>query len=101
MDTYRSYENFEKNCNSLADLLKKYPYTDGFFGSDLWAVVAVKTALKLGYKIPKDFKIIGYDGTILSEITTPSITTVSYTHLDVYKRQAPGRPAAVFYPFRR
>ena len=49
MDTYRSYENFEKNCNSLADLLKKYPYTDGFFGSDLWAVVAVKTALKLGY----------------------------------------------------
>lgn len=76
MDTYRSYENFEKNCNSLADLLKKYPYTDGFFGSDLWAVVAVKTALKLGYKIPKDFKIIGYDGTILSEITTPSITTI-------------------------
>ena len=33
MDTYRSYENFEKNCNSLADLLKNLPIQMVFLGA--------------------------------------------------------------------
>ena len=33
MDTYRSYENFEKNCNSLADLLKNIPIQMVFLGA--------------------------------------------------------------------
>ena len=45
------------------------------------------TAEVLGYKVPQDFKVTGFDNLDKAAYFNP----VSYTHLDVYKRQ--GYPA--------
>lgn len=57
------------------ELLEQYPDIDGFFAVDLFAAAMQYEAKKIGLKVPEDLKIVGYDGTIYSEIE--DITTVS------------------------
>lgn len=66
----------DKHRSIIREQLERYPDVDGFFSSDLWAVSALKEAIKLGRKVPQDLKIVGYDDTILTEITTPPITSI-------------------------
>ena len=58
------------------ELLKKYPQVDGFFCNDLFAAAALHAATELSISVPDQLKLIGYDGTIIGEISTPSITSV-------------------------
>ena len=65
----------------LHEKLDEISDCDAFFGGDLWAVAALQEAIARGKSVPKNFKIIGYDGTPYSEIVTPPITTIR-THAD-------------------
>lgn len=48
-----------------------------FTGSDEVAAGFITEAMKLGIKIPEEIAVLGFDNQILSELTTPSITTIS------------------------
>ena len=61
----------------LADsLLETYPGVDTFFATDVVAMEVVKSALKAGLRVPEDIQVIGYDGTFISSMMYPVITTV-------------------------
>lgn len=76
LDVHEYSLDFEGQKEIIKKLLLENPKTDGFFSSDLWAVSALKTAHKLGICVPDELQIVGYDGTIYTEITTPEITVV-------------------------
>ena len=58
------------------NLLREHPETDGVFCNDLCAAAVLNAAMSLQIRVPEQLKIVGYDGTLLSEIVTPSITTI-------------------------
>jgi LacI family transcriptional regulator len=59
-------------------LLTKHPEVDGIFaGNDVMAIGVIKAAEMLGYKVPEQLKVVGFDGIELSEIISPELTTVS------------------------
>lgn len=50
---------------------------DGIFASnDILASMCVSTALSLGYRIPQDIKIVGYDDIPISAMMYPPLTTI-------------------------
>ena len=57
-------------------LLKDHPGTDGFFCNDLCATAVLNAAATLHISVPKQLKVVGYDGSLVSEIATPSITSI-------------------------
>ena len=72
----RDSHTFHDYRQIVLDLLREHPQTDGIFCNDLCAAAALSAATFLHLRVPEDLKLIGYDGTLLSEIVTPSITTV-------------------------
>lgn len=61
----------------VSEAFFRYPEVDGIFASnDVIAVQCIKTALALGYKIPEDIKIVGFDDVYLARMMYPEITTI-------------------------
>ncbi|MEH7474462.1 LacI family DNA-binding transcriptional regulator [Priestia megaterium] len=61
----------------VAELFDEHPEVDGIFASDdLLAALVVAEAQKRGKNIPRDLKIVGYDGTEASQTLLPGLTTV-------------------------
>jgi len=54
-----------------------YPELDGIFADDITACCCVSELLKRGTRVPEDVKVLGYDGLELTQLTTPSITTIA------------------------
>lgn len=57
-------------------ILEEYPDVDGIFSVDLVASSIIKYAQKKNIQIPEELKVVGYDGTDISQIVNPSITTI-------------------------
>jgi LacI family transcriptional regulator len=84
-------ENIIIRTDSEMDLVEKINdlysnnLVDGVFALDENdSVVALKTGVKKGYKIPKDLKIIGFaDGILASRRLSPSLTTVSQHGIEI------------------
>ena len=72
----RDSHTFHDYRQIVLGLLREHPETDGIFCNDLCAAAVLNAAMSLQLRVPDQLKIIGYDGTFLSEIVTPSITTV-------------------------
>ena len=72
----RDSHTFHDYRQIVLGLLREHPETDGIFCNDLCAAAVLNAAMSLQLRVPEQLKIIGYDGTFLSEIVTPSITTV-------------------------
>ena len=52
---------------------------DGIFVSnDAFAVHCIKELKKVGYRIPEDIKIIGFNNDPVSEVVSPDLTTIDY-----------------------
>lgn len=66
--------NFE---NEIENLIKNNGIDAIFAVNELFAVTAIKMAMKLGKKIPEDIAIIGFTDGIISKYSSPAITTVS------------------------
>lgn len=58
------------------EITDKYPDVDGFFATDIMAASLVKTAVMKGRRFPEDFKVVSYDGTYLSRMSYPRLTTI-------------------------
>lgn len=64
------------NRQLIRKQLLAFPDIDGYFGNDISCIAAIEEARALGKRIPDDFQVISCDGTYLSEIYTPQITTI-------------------------
>ena len=50
---------------------------DGIFASsDLIAAQVLQVCRKLGKRVPEDIKLIGFDDVLISQLTTPPISTI-------------------------
>lgn len=67
----------EKTCEVLDELRNKGVFFDAVAAADdELAVGAVKYALQHGLRIPEDFRIAGYNNSLLSTCSSPEITTL-------------------------
>ncbi len=61
----------------IEQLFNRNSKIDGIFAvNELYAIIAMKVARKLGLKIPNDIQFIGFTDGVLSKHATPSLTTV-------------------------
>jgi len=70
--------NFEEGEKSLKTLLKKSPNVDSVFcaAGDVTAIGVLDQAKDSGIKVPGDLAVISYDDIYISNLTSPSLTTV-------------------------
>lgn len=51
---------------------------DGIFAvNEIYAATVIKVARRFGYQIPEDIEVIGFTNGVISQFTTPSLTTVA------------------------
>lgn len=61
---------------AATQLMKKYPNTDGIFcANDYIAAGAINALTELGYSIPDEVRVVGFDNRDFSEFWRPKITT--------------------------
>ncbi len=73
---------------AVTQVLAQAPETTAIVGSnDMQTIGALKKLQELGYKVPDDFSLVGFDDITIAPLTTPPITTI---HVD---RLALGRVA--------
>nr|WP_302418354.1 LacI family DNA-binding transcriptional regulator [uncultured Romboutsia sp.] len=66
----------EQNLHYIDYMFNSYKDIDGVFATDNMAILIIKECYKRGIDIPKDLKIVGYDGTESSELFIPTLTTI-------------------------
>jgi LacI family transcriptional regulator len=67
-----------ENCAAKIEKLLQESKPEAIFAvNELFAVTSIKLATKMGIKVPDDLSIIGFTDGIISQYSTPSITTVS------------------------
>ena len=66
------------NCAVKIEKLLEEQNPDAIFAvNELFAVTSIKQAARKGIKVPQDLSVVGFTDGIISEFSTPSITTVS------------------------
>lgn len=77
------------NCSHKIETLIANKEFDALFAvNELFAVTAIKIANKNGKKVPDDFSVIGFTDGIISQFSTPSITTVSQNGIKMGRKAA-------------
>jgi DNA-binding LacI/PurR family transcriptional regulator len=62
---------------AVVELLRQAPETTAFVCSnDSQAIGALRKLQELGYKVPDDFSLVGFDDIHLAQFTSPPVTTV-------------------------
>ena len=77
--TYEIHETFniQSQHEISRKILNKHPEVDGVFASnDMFAASFIHEAKRFGKDIPKDVKVIGYDGTETCRAFLPELTTI-------------------------
>ena len=65
-------------ANQIKKLFSLKNPPDGIFAvNEIYAAIAMKIANKKGLKIPEDISILGFTDGLISQFTTPSLTTVA------------------------
>ena len=61
----------------MADMLMdKYPDIDGIFAADMVAIACIRQLLKRKKKVPRDVKVVAYDGTYVAKVGVMNLTVV-------------------------
>ncbi len=59
---------------------------DGVFGrNDRLACIGMQAVISMGYKVPDDISVIGFDNSSLSQYTSPKLTTVEMQRKEIGK----------------
>lgn len=69
--TFKNFENYAR------ENFQKHPGVDAIYGADLVALAFLKVAQEQGVRVPEDLKVIGYDGTIVTQMSVQPLTVVS------------------------
>ncbi len=71
----------------IADtLLDKYPDIDGIFAVDMVALACIKRLLKNKKKVPRDIKVVAYDGTYVAKVGVMNLTVVQQPIMELASR---------------
>ena len=69
--------NFSESRKKVSDLLARKPEIDGIFcTTDVLAIGAIKAVNDMGQRVPENVKVVGFDGTSISQHSVPSLTTI-------------------------
>ncbi|MGI6019020.1 MAG: LacI family DNA-binding transcriptional regulator [Marvinbryantia sp.] len=68
-----SYSYNKRIVEKYWEVIRK---ADGCFTNDIGALSCLSVAQKMGLRVPEDFKIIACDGTELTRVITPELTTL-------------------------
>lgn len=60
----------------VTDVFKRGANYDGVFGVDLVVIEYMNEAIRQKIKIPQDLKLVSYDGTYVTRLTEPSLTSI-------------------------
>jgi len=78
-----------KNDDSQEQIRQFYkdnPDIDGIVSADnISGTIAINTAISLGLKVPKDISIIGFADQIISNLSTPKLTTINQNPEEIGK----------------
>lgn len=68
----------EFGFSKAIEMLSKEDRPTAFFAAnDLTAIGVIKAARYMGFEVPRDISVVGYDNTILAEMVDPPLTTVN------------------------
>ncbi|NKI25332.1 LacI family transcriptional regulator [Arenibacter sp. 6A1] len=69
-----------KNIDEVINYIKNQPTPiDGLFvASDSFAAHCIKELKKASFKVPEDIKVVGFNNDPISELISPSLTTINY-----------------------
>jgi LacI family transcriptional regulator len=81
-------EDIEHCEEEIENLIKTQQIDAVFAVNELFAVTAIKSALKFGKKVPKDIAVVGFTDGIISKYSSPSITTVSQNGIKMGRKAA-------------
>lgn len=82
-------QTFEGGYRGVLQLLQQgKPFRSIFACTDNIALGALRALTEKGYRVPQDIAIIGYDNTLVSEMTLPSLTTIDMRAKDLGKQGA-------------
>lgn len=81
-------EDIDNCSNKIKSLINNQDFDALFAVNELFAVTAIKLANKLGKKVPDDFSVIGFTDGIISQFSTPSISTVSQNGIKMGRKAA-------------
>lgn len=80
-------QTFEGGYRGTLQLLEQgIPFRSIFACTDNIALGALRALNEKGYKVPQDIAIIGYDNTLVSEMTYPSLSTIDMRANDLGKQ---------------
>lgn len=73
-----SWNRFEEEYfeSVIRNILQENDKYDGVFGVDVAAILYMNEAKKRGMKIPDDVRIVSYDGTVITRLTSPLMTSI-------------------------
>jgi LacI family transcriptional regulator len=75
---------YRSGYEATNDLLtKKKPPTAVFACNDLMAVGCISAASALGFRVPDDLSVVGFDDVQLASYTNPSLTTVDQPKVEI------------------
>ncbi|NJM80966.1 MAG: LacI family transcriptional regulator [Flavobacterium sp.] len=78
-----------ENCSDAIEELITNKEIDGIFAvNELFAVVAIKAALKKDIKIPEELSVVAFTDGIISKFSTPTITTISQNGVKMGRKAA-------------
>lgn len=86
-------ENIICGCRSREELeedvkrrLRTGSQVDGIFGrNDMIACIAMTVASQIGFKVPEEIKVIGFDDSSISRFCSPKLSTVSLRKAEIAK----------------
>ena len=81
-------EDIDNCSNKIESLIRNQEFDALFAVNELFAVTAIKTANKIGKTVPDDFSVIGFTDGIISQFSTPSISTVSQNGIKMGRKAA-------------
>lgn len=66
-----------QKIEAVRDMFKKFPDMDGVFATnDIDASLILQEAKKIGYRVPQDLRIIGYDHANTTKILSPDLSSI-------------------------
>lgn len=78
--------NEDELTEAVAKRLKEGPVVDGIYGrNDMVACIAMNAAIGLGYQVPDDLGVIGFDNTSISRFCSPKLTTMEMQREEISK----------------
>ncbi|WP_027965234.1 LacI family DNA-binding transcriptional regulator [Halalkalibacillus halophilus] len=80
--------NDEKAYQLALDFLKEHRPSAVICFSDLMAYGVIRAAQELGVRVPEDLSVTGFDNSMISGLTSPTITTISQDFFEMGKASA-------------